>query len=536
MRAPRIHVRAVLATALMLSIGGLVAMPVSPASAAPKLAKAPQVDPGWPVAGEVITLSGTIGKSVKRVVKLQTWSGGSWRVAAKKTVKKKGRYSFSINQASQSARYRVAAPKKRVGKLTWPRKLSKVRVVSLQSQSTVLSTVRSVKAGTLARLTMWLSPVRNGRPVAVQRYDGATWQTVATVAENSIGQAVYDYPANEIGDYDFRAVQLAFNGAPESAGAAVELAVLPADPVQVVAHRGASSNNPENTKSAIRNAVKLGADYLELDLQRTAPDYPDPDGADGPESEGPRHWILLHDRTLARTTNVAAVFGAARAADPVSTFTLAEIKQLDAGSWKGTKFACTQTKWTGNCRIPTLEEVIGAPGTLLPNGETLAAEDAAVYDAEQENSRAVKLVLEHKVYDTAGDAAEMQDLYDRVAELQPGWIHPDDHDDKVVFMSFYYANEFEQFATAPLASEGAELAAIVDDTTADTVPSWPVNQVHIRNDLVSPAAVQPWRDHGVTQIAAWTVNSADAMLRVATTGATMVTTDDIELARSTLLR
>src|SRR5699024_11134330 len=44
------------------------------------------------------------------------------------------------------------------------------------------------------------------------------------------------------------------------------------------------------------------------------------------------HLIALHDASLKRTTNIEQVFPA-RADDPVSSFTLAELKQLDAGSW-----------------------------------------------------------------------------------------------------------------------------------------------------------------------------------------------------------
>lgn len=56
--------------------------------------------------------------------------------------------------------------------------------------------------------------------------------------------------------------------------------------VLVVAHRGDWRNFPENSLAAIDNAIKMGVDIIELDVQRTQ---------DG-------HIILMHDKTLNRTT------------------------------------------------------------------------------------------------------------------------------------------------------------------------------------------------------------------------------------------
>ncbi len=55
----------------------------------------------------------------------------------------------------------------------------------------------------------------------------------------------------------------------------------------------------------------------------------------------------MHDSTVTRTTNAKTVFPG-RASYSVSAFTLAELKQLDAGTWKHRRYAGE--------RIPTLEE------------------------------------------------------------------------------------------------------------------------------------------------------------------------------------
>jgi glycerophosphoryl diester phosphodiesterase len=83
-----------------------------------------------------------------------------------------------------------------------------------------------------------------------------------------------------------------------------------------IAHRGASSLAPENTLAAAQKAFEIGADMWELDVSVTA---------DG-------ELVILHDDSLVRTTNARTVFPN-RASWPVTNFTLAEIRQLDAGSW-----------------------------------------------------------------------------------------------------------------------------------------------------------------------------------------------------------
>ncbi len=83
-----------------------------------------------------------------------------------------------------------------------------------------------------------------------------------------------------------------------------------------MAHRGARSWPRRNTLSAARKGFECGADAWELDVSVTA---------DG-------ELVLLHDRTLTRTSNVDEVFPKRRQ-DPVHTFTLAELRQLDFGAW-----------------------------------------------------------------------------------------------------------------------------------------------------------------------------------------------------------
>ncbi|MDR7522416.1 MAG: glycerophosphodiester phosphodiesterase family protein [Armatimonadota bacterium] len=95
--------------------------------------------------------------------------------------------------------------------------------------------------------------------------------------------------------------------------------------VDVHAHRGGAGLAPENTLAAFRNALALGADYLEMDLHASA--------------EG--EVVVIHDATLQRTTTGRGY---------VRQTPLAELKRLDAGSWFHSRFAGE--------RIPTLREVL----------------------------------------------------------------------------------------------------------------------------------------------------------------------------------
>ncbi|CAD5105938.1 glycerophosphodiester phosphodiesterase [Zestomonas carbonaria] len=109
----------------------------------------------------------------------------------------------------------------------------------------------------------------------------------------------------------------------------------------VIAHRGASHDAPESTRPAYLLARDLGVDYLELDLQRTR------DGV----------LIALHDDNLLRTSDVAEKFPE-RKERPVSDFTLAELKSLDAGAWFNAAHPERARPSFEGLRILTLDEVI----------------------------------------------------------------------------------------------------------------------------------------------------------------------------------
>jgi glycerophosphoryl diester phosphodiesterase len=89
-------------------------------------------------------------------------------------------------------------------------------------------------------------------------------------------------------------------------------------PPLVIAHRGASAAEPENTLRAFDLAIKQGAQMIELDLHLTRDN----------------HVVVIHDSTLDHTTNLKG---------RVDQLTLAEVQQADAGKGE---------------RVPTLHETL----------------------------------------------------------------------------------------------------------------------------------------------------------------------------------
>jgi len=95
--------------------------------------------------------------------------------------------------------------------------------------------------------------------------------------------------------------------------------------ITLIAHRGYSSEAPENTLSAFNLAISHGYTDIELDVQLTKDGVP----------------VIFHDETIDRTTN-----GNGR----VDDHTHAQLFELDAGAWLNKSFA--------NEKIPTLEETL----------------------------------------------------------------------------------------------------------------------------------------------------------------------------------
>lgn len=106
---------------------------------------------------------------------------------------------------------------------------------------------------------------------------------------------------------------------------------------QIVAHRGASHDAPENTLAAFRLAWEQQADGIEGDFYLTRD----------------RQIVCIHDADTERTAGVPG---------KVESMTLEQLRTLEAGSWKG-------ARWEGE-PIPTFDEVY----QTVPDGRLFVIE------------------------------------------------------------------------------------------------------------------------------------------------------------------
>ena len=135
----------------------------------------------------------------------------------------------------------------------------------------------------------------------------------------------------------------------------------------IFAHRGASRVAPENTLAAFRQAVEIGADGIELDVQLSADGVP----------------VVIHDATVDRTTDGSGW---------VRDLTRAQLQELNAGGHAGAAFA--------DERIPTLEEVLAEVGYKL----------------------LIDIELKYPTLETASLEAQVIEVIRRLGMQQRGWL------------------------------------------------------------------------------------------------------------------
>jgi len=207
--------------------------------------------------------------------------------------------------------------------------------------------------------------------------------------------------------------------------------------VIVTAHRGGFSKVvPENSKSAIRKAIEVGADYAEIDVQETA------DGV----------IILNHDSDLMR---VAGVPG------EISAMTLDKVRGADIGSKFSSAFAGE--------KVPTLAEVIA-----------LARER-------------IKLEIELKYYDREGEQAKGRNLAVDVVRL----VEREHFESQCIVSSLNYEALLEVRRYNPRIHTAAIVTLAIGDIDRLDVDALCVNAESLSDRLICAARarhkdVQAW--------------------------------------------
>lgn len=233
----------------------------------------------------------------------------------------------------------------------------------------------------------------------------------------------------------------------------------------IIAHRGASGHAPENTMAAFRRAVELGAGFIETDLHLTRD----------------AQLVAIHDDTLDRTTTGRGA---------VKDFTLAELRELDAGSWFAPEFAGE--------RIPTLKEII----------EFARETDVALF---LEVKAAAIWGIEHAVVNALRDSGEAAGIV--VLSFQESILASVHRLDRTLMTGFLFDRPVEK----PIAM-------------AQRIGA---RQLAPRADLVRPEMVEEAHREGL-QVVAWSVNDPEHMRALVSEGVDGIMTDFPDRLRAIL--
>ncbi|MBE0695981.1 MAG: glycerophosphodiester phosphodiesterase, partial [Anaerolineaceae bacterium] len=259
-----------------------------------------------------------------------------------------------------------------------------------------------------------------------------------------------------------------------------------------IAHRGARSLAPENTLAAARKGFALGADAWELDVQVSADN----------------DLVICHDSFLARTSNVAWIFPE-RVEALVHTFTLAELRQLDFGSWFNQVDPFQQIA-AGNVTPEMQQSYIGEP--------ILTLEDALLFT--RENAWQVNVEIKNAV-GTPGDAFVVEKVVEMIGAL--GMI------DSVLVSSFNH----DYLRRVKAATPQVAIAPIVEFPLPDPlglVRELGAFSYHPGGRALHPEEFASLIEAGF-KVYPWTINDPRMMRALLRSGASGIITDFPQLLR-----
>lgn len=256
---------------------------------------------------------------------------------------------------------------------------------------------------------------------------------------------------------------------------AEEPVVMPIHQRANVAHRGASYLAPENTLTAYRIAISAGAQGAECDV------YTSSDGV----------VVLSHDKSTKR-----ALGGGDR---DITTMTFEEIRELDAGAWKGKQFK--------NEKVPTLDEYL----ELL---EGTTCHPVIEIKMEGIETPVLDAVRKRNMLDVSTIIAFSQTVVKEIRRQEPS-----------ISVAYLYSERLQGNAEENAVRLGKILIAKAEEL--DT------NLLDLDHRILSSELVQTLRDAGV-HVWCWTVNDAVRMNTLLDWGVESITTDRPELLNDVL--
>jgi glycerophosphoryl diester phosphodiesterase len=234
----------------------------------------------------------------------------------------------------------------------------------------------------------------------------------------------------------------------------------------IVAHRGASGHAPETTLEAYRVALRMKADYVEIDVHQAF------DGI----------IVGIHDADVSRTTN-----GRGRIAD----LSLAELKSLDAGSWFNQNYPEKARPEFVGSHIPALQEVID----LLKNSPTgiyIEIKNPELYPPDFESS--------------------LTNLIQR-----------NQFESRALFLSFSSQSLIKTKGITPSIPTALLISELAEDPIQAAL-AIRADEVAIRHNLATPDLIHAAHECGLS-VSVWTVNKPADLLRMIHCGADRIITN-----------
>jgi glycerophosphoryl diester phosphodiesterase len=244
----------------------------------------------------------------------------------------------------------------------------------------------------------------------------------------------------------------------------------------LAAHRGGSLLWPENSLLAFRNALALGADFIEFDVHLSR---------DG-------EVMVIHDATLDRTTTGAG---------PVRDRSVAELKVLRLKDRSGAVTAET---------VPTLDEVVEVAAQAKRRMLLEIKVDAAKTRYPGIEEKVLAILDRHAMTASTVVMAFEAPTWRRVRELRP----------EVATCALYSARTLGQSSLA---------------TELETLRAAGVRFIGVEHTVVDAGAVAQAQRAGIG-LGAWTVNNPADMKRMIGAGATILITDQPDMAKTLLNR
>ena len=241
-------------------------------------------------------------------------------------------------------------------------------------------------------------------------------------------------------------------------------AIQTTDEFGSIAHRGFSSQAPENTSAAFDLAIEDEFYYIETDVQLTADNIP----------------VIIHDDTVDRTSNGKG---------KVSEKTLSDIKKLDFGSWFSPKFK--------GQKILTLSE-------LLKNYNNKIHLVLELKSQQSELCKLIAALIENENWDEIAGNPMTQ---------IPG----------LTIISFHLEQILRSIELMPVVRHGW-LVGELTDTDIDIASKLGIQGIFPNAKLVSEHSISYAKEKGLF-VAVWGIQNAEEVVMLKKFGVSAVTSD-----------